>query len=87
MLHILKVPREVDSIVVSVFVVILDDFDKYWNWDEQAKEKGLLIISQHVMLWPTYNFENSHILGATGIDGDLKVPPNQSIKGKDAGLR
>ena len=25
-----------DSIAVSVFVVILVDFDKYWNWDEQA---------------------------------------------------
>ena len=25
-----------DSIAVSVFVVILVDFDKYWDWDEQA---------------------------------------------------
>ena len=26
----------IDSIAVSVFVVILVEFDKYWIWDEQA---------------------------------------------------
>ena len=26
----------VDSIAVSIIVIIVDDFDKYWIWDEHA---------------------------------------------------
>ena len=33
--------KDSDNIAVSIFVVILVDFEKYWIWDEQACLKRL----------------------------------------------
>ena len=45
------ITSQVDSMAVSIFVVILVDFDKHWIW--KSETSGLVVCSQVVLQTPT----------------------------------